>query len=62
MADRIKRSISLKGLSKEVANIEKIESLNDLVVLYKKQIKNYLNDITNNITLQKQIKLQLGIK
>ncbi len=62
MGDRIKRDIGLKGLSKDEANIEKIDTLNDISVLYRKQIKTYLNDITTNHTLQKQIKSELGIK
>ncbi len=62
MGDRIKRDIRLKGLSIDEANIEKLDTLNDLVVLYKKQIKTYLNGITLNLTLQKQIKSELGIK
>lgn len=62
MGDRLKRDIGLKGLSKDVASIEKLDTLNDLVILYKKQIKTYLNDVTTDITLQKQIKSELGIK
>jgi hypothetical protein len=61
MTDAIKRSERLGKLSKVDSNLEKIESLNDINKLYRKTIKAYLNEITTDNTLQKQIKHEMGI-
>lgn len=41
--------------------IESIESLNELIILYKSDIQVKLDLITDNKTLQAQIKSELGI-
>jgi len=62
MADHINRTIRLKGLSENDANIEKMESLSDLVVLYNNQINIYLEKINKDKTIQSFILNELNIE
>lgn len=62
MGDTINRTIRLKGLSKNDANIEKMEALSDLVVLYNNQINIYLNKINKNKVIQSFILNELNIE
>lgn len=62
MGDRIKNTARLEGLSIVDANLEKLDALGDLVKLYSKQIKLYLNIITTDKVLQAQILNELQIK
>jgi hypothetical protein len=59
--DRISRKHSIKGLSKIDRDIETIESLNDLIILYKQDIKIRLNKITSDNVVQEYIKSEIGI-
>lgn len=56
------RKDKFKKLDLVSQKIEKIDALNDMCILYVKQIDNYLNDITNNPVLKSQLKDALFIK
>ena len=59
--NRISRKDRFNGLSEIDKMLESIESLNELNILYKANIKSNLNKITSNKILQNQIKFELGI-
>ena len=56
--NRTKRIRDLKGVHKD---LESIESLNELIILYMNDIQNKLDKITDSPTLQAQLKHELGI-
>ena len=59
--DTIKRQDKLDSMSEIDLKLESIDTLNDMIILYKKSIDTYLNDITPNLTLQDQIKTEMAI-
>lgn len=61
MAVRISRRDRFKGLNSIDRGLESIESLTDLIKLYKLNIQSELDKITLNPTLQNQVKNELGV-
>ena len=59
--NHISRHGRLDGLSDIDRKLESIESLNELVLLYQGDMQRKLDEITDNKTLQKQIKYELGV-
>lgn len=59
--DTIKRQDKLDSMSEIDLKLESIDTLNDMIILYKKSIDTYLNDITPNRTLKDQIKTEMAI-
>ena len=59
--NRISRKDRFNGLSDIDKKLESIESLNELIMLYKANIQSDLDKITSNKTLQDQIRYELGI-
>jgi exo-beta-1,3-glucanase (GH17 family) len=57
----INRHGRFNNMSKIDRSLESMESLNELIILYKQDIDTKLDTITPNKTLQSQIKAELGI-
>jgi hypothetical protein len=59
--NRISRKDRFNGLSDIDKKLESIESLNELILLYRAKIQSDLDNVTSNKTLQDQIRSELGI-
>ena len=59
--NQLKRNNILKGMNRRDISLETIETLSDMVTLYKLTIQENLDQITKNPVLQAQIKESLGI-
>jgi hypothetical protein len=59
--NRISRKDRFNGLSDIDKKLESIESLNELILLYRAKIQSDLDNVTSNKTLQDQIRYELGI-
>jgi len=58
--NKVSRKDRFKGLDKMGKELETIESMQEMVELYQKDIKARLDSITTNKNLQRQIKHELG--
>jgi hypothetical protein len=59
--NQLKRNNILKGMNNRDISLETIETLSDMITLYKLTIQENLDQITSNPVLQAQIKESLGI-
>ena len=59
--NKLKRNNILKGMNSRDISLETIETLSDMITLYKLTIQENLDQITKSPVLQAQIKESLGI-
>lgn len=61
MPDKIKRQQRIANMSPVDIKLEKMETVNDFINIYKASIQNYLNEITTDSVLQSQIRDSMGL-
>lgn len=61
MPDKIKRQQRIANMSPIDIKLEKMETVNDFINIYKASIQNYLNEITTDSVLQSQIRDSMGL-
>lgn len=61
MPDKIKRQQRIANMSPVDIKLEKMETVNDFINIYKAAIQNYLNEITTDSVLQSQIRDSMGL-